>query len=226
MTESASKSRVISTQQIVVTAMLCAISFVAVLIGRLIPNVAGFLSYDPKDAIIVIAGFIYGPLTSVVISVVVSLIEMFTISTTGVYGLIMNVFSTCAFAVPAALIYKKMHSMKGAVIGLAVGAISMTVCMLLWNYIITPFYMGVPRETVAGMLMTVFLPFNLVKGGLNAAITLLLYKPIVNALRKAHLAEPSKGNGQKGKISPGFTLFALAILITFVLLLLVMIGVL
>ena len=226
MTESASKSRVISTQQIVVTAMLCAISFVAVLIGRLIPNVAGFLSYDPKDAIIVIAGFIYGPLTSVVISVVVSLIEMFTISTTGVYGLIMNVFSTCAFAVPAALIYKKMHSMKGAVIGLAVGAISMTVCMLLWNYIITPFYMGVDRSVVAGMLVPTFLPFNLIKSGINLGITLVLYKPLVNALRKAHLIPQTEGKASKRSVQIGFTLASIFVLATFVLLFLVFSGVL
>ena len=101
----------------------------------------------------------------------------------------------------------------------------MAVAMLLWNYIITPFYMGVPRETVAGMLLPVFLPFNLVKGGLNAALTLLLYKPIVSALRSAHLAEPSVSGKSKGSFSVGFTLFSLAVLITFVLLLLVLIGV-
>ena len=104
--------------------------------------------------------------------------------------------------------------------------IAMVAAMLLWNYIITPFYMGVPREQVAGMLMTVFLPFNLTKGGINAGLTLLLYKPIVNALRKAHLAEPSKSGEQKGRFNIGFTLFALAILVTFILLFLVLIGVL
>ena len=102
--------------------------------------------------------------------------------------------------------------------------LTMVAAMLLWNYIITPFYMGVPRETVAGMLMSVFLPFNLVKGGINAALTLLLYKPVVGALRKAGLAEPSSGG--KGSFSLGFTLFALAVLVTFVLLFLTMIGVL
>ena len=56
-------------------------------------------------------------------------------------------------------------------------------------------------------------------------MTLLLYKPVVGALRMAHLAQPSTG-GQKGRFSVGFTLFALAVLITFILLFLVMIGVL
>ena len=52
------------------------------------------------------------------------------------------------------------------------------------EYFITPIYMGYPKEAVARLLLPVFLPFNLLKGGLNAAFTFLLYKPIVQALRK------------------------------------------
>ena len=214
-----------STRYMAAVAMFSAVSFVAVLVSKVIPNVAGFLSYEPKDAVIVIAGLLYGPLTSVLISVIVSFIEMISISSTGPYGLLMNVVSSCAFAVPAAWYYQKHRTQKGAVIGLTFGVLTMAVAMMLWNYIITPYYMGVPRETVAGMLMTVFLPFNLVKGGINAALTLLLYKPIVNALRHAGLAEPSSSGKGKG-FSVGFTLFSLAVLVTFVLLFLVMIGVL
>ena len=215
-----------STRYMAAVAMFAALSFVAVLLAKVIPNVAGFLSYEPKDAVIVIAGLLYGPLTSVLISVIVSFIEMITISATGPYGFLMNVVSTCAFAVPAAWYYQKHRTQKGAVIGLILGVLVMAAAMLLWNYIITPFYMGVPRETVSGMLMTVFLPFNLVKGGINAGLTLLLYKPIVNALRKAHLAEPSKSGSQKGTFSVGFTLLSVAILVSFVLWFLVLIGVL
>ena len=205
-------------------AMFCAMSFVAVLVGKLVPNIAGFLSYDPKDALIVIAGFILGPAASVIISVIVSFIEMITVSTTGPYGLLMNIISTCAFAVPAAWYYKKTHSYKGAVIGLGIGILFMSVCMLLWNYIVTPYYMIVDREIVAAMLLPVFLPFNLVKGGINAGLTLLIYKPIVNALRKAKLVEPSKSENKKS-FNPGFTLFAAAVTATFVLLFLALAGV-
>ena len=207
-------------------AMFSAVSFVAVLVSKVIPNVAGFLSYEPKDAVIVIAGLLYGPLTSVLISLIVSFIEMITISSTGPYGFLMNVVSTCAFAVPAAWYYQKHRTQKDAIIGLVIGVLTMAAAMLLWNYIITPFYMGVLRATVAGMLMTVFLPFNLVKGGINAGLTLLLYKPVVNALRAAGLAQPSSSGKTKGNFSAGFTLFAVAVLATFILLFLVMIGVL
>lgn len=208
-----------------VMAMFVAVSFVSVLISKLIPDVAGFLSYEPKDALIVIAGFIFGPLSCVIVSALTSLIEMVTISHTGFYGLLMNVVASCAFSVPAAWIYFKRRTQKSAVLGLLVGMLCMTASMLIWNYIITPFYMGVPRETVAGMLATVFLPFNLIKSGINAALALLLYKPIVNALRSAGLVAKTE-SGKKGGFHLGFFLFALAVLVTFVLLLLVMIGVL
>ena len=214
-----------STRYMAVVAMFTAVAFVAVLLAKVIPNVAGFLSYEPKDAVIVIASFIFGPMTGVIISLLVSFIEMISISTTGIYGFLMNVVSTCAFVVPAAWLYKKDHSQKGAVLGLGLGVVLMAIVMVVWNYIITPFYMGVPREVVSGMLASVFLPFNLIKGGINAALTLLLYKPIVGALRKAGLVEPTHSS-HKGKFSLGFTLFSVAVLVTFVLLFLVMIGVL
>ena len=219
-----SKQRV-STRTMAVIGMFSAVSFIAVLIGRIVPTVAGFLSYDPKDAVVVIAGFILGPLASVAISVIVSFIEMITISATGPYGFIMNIVSTCAFAVPAAWFYRKHHSQKGAVLGLSLGVVVLVICMVIWNYVITPFYMGVPRAVVAGMLTTVFAPFNLAKGGINAALSLLLYRPIVGSLRKAGLVEESKSSHKKS-FSAGFTLVAAAVLVTFALLLMARMGIL
>ena len=204
--------------------MLCAVAYVVMLIGQLIPPVM-FLSYDPKDVIIVISGFIFGPLTAVLITVLVDLVEMVTVSSTGVYGFIMNTVQTCSFVVPAVLIYQRWRTSKGAIGGLAAAVVSMTAMMCLWNYIITPFYMGQPREAVAAMLPTLFLPFNLVKGTINAGLTLLLYKPMVTALRRANLVEPSAGSGGTGGLNWGMVLLGAVLTLTGVLLILVMLGV-
>ena len=212
-----------SARYLAATAMFAALAYVSVLVCKVIPNVAGFLSYEPKDAIIVIAGLLYGPMTSVIISLLVSFIEMISISSTGPYGFLMNVVATCAFTVPAAWYYQKHRTQTGAVTGLIFGTGLMALVMILWNYIITPYYMGVPRETVAGMLASVFLPFNLIKGGINAALTMLLYKPVVSALRKANLAAPSTSGRS---FRAGVMLASAAALLTFVLLFLVMLGVL
>lgn len=212
----------VSVRWLACMAMFIALSYAAVQLTKGIPNIQGYLSYEPKDVIIVIAGFIFGPISCVIISVLCSLLEFVTTSETGIIGFIMNVVSTCAFAVPAAWIYSKNRTQKGALLSLVVGVLSMAVCMVAWNYIITPIYTKMDRSVVAGMLATVFLPFNLVKGGLNAALVMLLYKPVVGALRRMGLVAPSTGG--KSRFSLAFTVFALFILATFVLLFLAMAG--
>ena len=173
------------TKKLTTAGMLCALAYGATLIGR-IPIVL-FLKYDPKDSIIAIGGLLLGPLTSFAVALIVSLAEMFTISETGILGFLMKVISSSSFACTAALIYKKKTRRSGAMIGLFCGWGSMVLIMLLWNYLITPVYMGYPREAVAELLIPVFLPFNLMKGGLNAAFAMILYKPVVTAFRYAHL---------------------------------------
>ena len=59
--------------------------------------------------------------------------------------------------------------------------------------------MKIPREAVAAMLPTVFLPFNLVKGFINSGLILLLYRPVVDTLRRAGLVE--KTSAPKKKLS-------------------------
>ena len=209
------------TKRLTMIGMLSAIAFAVMVIGR-VPIVL-FLKYDPKDVVIVTGGFIFGPLSAFFISLIVSLIEMVTVSDTGFIGCIMNILSTCAFACTAAVIYKKDHTLKGAIIGLVCGVLLMTGIMLLWNYLITPIYLGYPREAVVELLIPAFLPFNLLKGGINSALTLLLYKHVVNTLRKAKLIEESKSAPVKVN-NTGIALVSLFVLATGVLLALVLKG--
>lgn len=90
---------------------------------------------------------------------------------------------------------------------------------MVWNYMIAPIYMGYPREAIVELLLPAFLPFNLIKGGLNAAITMLLYKPIVTGLRRSNLIE-SNNNSEKMKLNIGVVLAAMLMIITCVLLIL------
>ena len=109
--------------------------------------------------------------------------------------------------------------MRGAVVGLVTGVVLLVAVMLAWNYFLTPIYQGMPRAAVAEMLLPVFLPFNAVKGGLNMTATLLLYKPIVSALRRAKLVPESSGSAApvKGKKKVGETIVVLFVFITCVL---------
>lgn len=168
------------TKKLTMIGMLCAVAYVTAVVGR-IPIVL-FLKYDPKDIVIAIGGMLFGPFASFSVALIVALIEMFTISDNGVLGFVMNVISSSSFACTAAFVYKKKRKLPGAVMGLLCGWGCMITVMLLWNYLITPIYMGCPREEVVKLLLPAFLPFNLIKGGLNTVITMLLYKPAMQVL--------------------------------------------
>ncbi len=224
-----SKANVRNVRKLVTLGMISALSFVVLMISKQIPLAAPgapFLNFDMKDSIIAIGAFIYGPMAGAAISLVISFIEMITISGTGLYGFVMNVTSTCMLILPAAIIYKRYRTITGAVVGLAVGVLSMTAIMLLWNYVITPFYMGYPRDAVAAMLLPVFLPYNLIKGALNATMAMVLYKPLRAAIRKTRLLEIDSVETAKSSFKWGAFLISVAALITVVMLLLVFTGVL
>ena len=204
------------TKKITTLAMISAIAYIMVLVGRI--PVVMFLKYDPKDIVITLGGLIWGPMASFIVSVIVSLIEMITISENGILGCIMNIVSTCSFACTAAFIYNKKRTLSNAVIGLLAGSFMMILVMMLWNYLIAPIYMGYPREAVAELLIPVFLPFNLLKSGLNSGFTFLLYKPITTALRKiGYISDISETHNSK---PIGLWIFFSIIIITCVLIIL------
>lgn len=215
-------NRRFSTNELTTLAMITAMAYVLVCTVR-IPVVL-FLKYEPKDVIIAMGGFLLGPKAVVISAGVVALLEMVTISDTGIIGCIMNFLSTCSFCFLAASVYQKRHTISGAVTGLALGAGFMTLVMLLWNYLVTPLYMGVNRQDVAALLLPAFLPFNLLKAGLNSSLTLLLYKPLVTGLRRAGLVPtPDSPSGAK---KPGVVLLSGLLLLSCILLVLVLRGIL
>ena len=210
-----------STRKLVLMAMLAAVAYLIVALVR-IPVIL-FLKYEPKDVIITIGGFLMGPMASLIVSAVVALVEMVSVSDTGIIGCLMNFLSTCSFACTAAVIYKKNRTIQGAVLSLIAGSVTMILVMLLWNWLITPLYMGGTRESVAAMLLPVFLPFNALKAGLNSALVLMLYKPLTIALRRTGLLPPATQSS--GKAMPGVYLLGFGLLVTCILCLLVLQGV-
>lgn len=183
-----------NTKKLTTLAMLSAMAYVLMFVSKIIPAVQGFLQYDAKDVVITIGGFMLGPVYALIISLVVSLLELVTVSDTGIIGLVMNIVSTAAFSCTASLIYHKVKSMKGAYLSLAAATIALTAVMLLWNYYITPLYMHIPRSVIVPMLPTVFLPFNLVKGLINSGFILFTYKPVVTALQRAGFVQNETAN--------------------------------
>ena len=158
-------------------------------------TVSGFLTYDVKDALITVCSMIIGPVYAVAISLIVSFIELITISGTGFWGFLMNFVSSAVFAAVASLIYKRKGKLVGAFVGLGTAVVATTAVMVLMNMVITPIYVGQSRELVMSLIPTLLLPFNLSKAVLNSALVLLFYKPFVKTMRRLKLL-PRKDNNE------------------------------
>jgi len=70
----------------------------------------------------------------------------------------------------------------------------MTLCMMVMNLLITPIYYGISVDSVKEMLLPLLLPFNLIKAALNAAIVLVLYKPLSTALKRLRVIDGKPEN--------------------------------
>lgn len=202
------------TSKITLAALFSALAYLTVFLFRIpfVPAVS-FLKYEAKDCVIALEALILGPSYGVMTSFVVSLLEMVTISTTGPIGAIMNFISSCTFILPVGIMYKRSKTVKTAVTGLALGALLTTATMLLWNYFISPYYMGVSREVIATLLLPGFLPFNLVKSVINACLTYLLYKPLVKVLRKSQLLPQSEEPSGKHRGTFAISIICLVIIV-------------
>lgn len=189
----------IDTKKMVTVSLLTAMAYMLVFIFHIIPmpNMLGFLSYDPKDIVLIFVGILYGPLSGLGSTIVVCFIEMVTVSDTGPVGLIMNFISSASLVVCSSAIFKSKRTFSRLVTGLVAGTLLTTALMLLWNYLVTPLYMNTPREVVKGMLLPLFLPFNLAKGGINALVVALLFKPITSVLAKSGFMPKIEGGEEK-----------------------------
>ena len=207
-------------KRLVAVAMFSALAFVTTVLCGYFPKVAGFLSLDFKDAIIVICSLIFGPISGLVIAILVPVLECFTISITGWYGLIMNVLSSATFVLLVGCIYRYKRTLYGAIVSLLAGVFSVAAVMLFANLLITPLYLtymvGVPTTMsgVAEMIPTVLLPFNFIKATLNGALVLLLYKPLSTVLKRTGFLKSSKskdGQGTKRSIWRSVLVSAIAV---------------
>jgi riboflavin transporter FmnP len=165
-------------------AMLAAISLALVMLVRIPFPPAPFLVYDPADVPIIISAFAFGPMSGIAITVVVSFVQAFILAGDGLIGFFMHVVATGSFVLVAGLLYKGHKTKKMAVIALILGTLTMTVTMIGWNLIITPYFLRMPVEAVVAMILPILLPFNLLKAGVNSIIIFLIYKPIARLLHK------------------------------------------
>lgn len=180
-----SENRNYNTVRLAKMGMLVAVSIVLVYFVHfpIFPAVS-FLEYDPADIPILMGTFAFGPLAGIALTVITAVIQGLTVSAaSGVYGIIMHIISTSTLVIVAGLIYKRHKTKKTALVGLLCGVLAMTIIMVGANMVITPLFMGVPRNVV-WQLMPFIAGFNAIKAGINGLVTFLLYKRISGFLHR------------------------------------------
>lgn len=182
--------------------MLGALAGVLMLFDFPLPIAPSFLQMDIAELPCLFAGFFMGPLQGFLVIVVKILVKLVIKgSNTAFVGEFSNLVGSALFVCTAALIYKKNHTKKGAMISMVVSTLIVSVAYVFMNaFVMFPLYSslyGLPMEAIIGMgnavnplvtneltmmLFCVF-PFNLIKYTIVSLITYLVYKRCANAIR-------------------------------------------
>jgi len=146
-----------------------------------------FLIYEPGDIPILIIAFLYGPMPALGATFVLSVLMAALTGLGGPFGAFMHFLATGVLVGAAGYVYKKYHTKKGAVLGLAAGSVAMTGIMAVANVLLNPIFYGIPYERTINMLLPGIIPFNLTKAIINSLLTVLVYKKIADFLRSKGL---------------------------------------
>lgn len=179
-------------------AILGSLAAVVMLLEFMIPFLGPtFLRFDFSEVPVMIGAFALGPVAGIVIEgIKVSLNLVLDASWSFGIGELANFLVGIAFVFPASLIYRLHKTKKAALIGMAVGVVTMTAAATLLNlYLLLPAYavmMGTTPEALilqfstaipyitdlrTGILLGI-VPFNVFKSVVISVLVMLLYKRV------------------------------------------------
>lgn len=189
-------------KELVLIGLIGALAWVLMLFKFPIPFMPPFMEFDLSGLAEMIGGFMLGPAAAIFIILVKLLIKLVTVGSTSVLtGEVQNFLLSCAYVLPAVLVYDRHKSKKSALIGMSIGTVLCAVVAIFTNlYIIIPFYvnlMGMKLEDIIQMCSAVnplmkdmltlalfgIVPFNIIKNGVTSVITLAVYKKISRPLK-------------------------------------------
>ncbi len=154
---------------------------------------APWLKLDFSFTPLLLLGFSIGPGMAAIAILITNVVHIIGGTTSGV-GELANIIVGLCFVMPPTLMYRKNRTWRGALVGMAIGIVLMMLSGVIANrYLLLPTYFGSNFEqamgnmgiTVSGYLWAGVLPFNLVKGLVNALLTQLLYKRLSKILKEA-----------------------------------------
>lgn len=194
-------NRAFSTSKLVKISILAAIGYILMFIAVPIPALfPDFLKIDISDLPVLLGGMALGPIAGIWIAFLKNLLQLVTgFSTTGGVGELANFIIGGSFVWVVSFIYSNTKNIKGVIVGLLLGIITMTIVGCIANYVlILPFYSTImPIDQVINMgskinhlitnkitfILWIIAPFNLIKSSLISLITLPMYKKTEKILK-------------------------------------------
>ncbi|GKU23338.1 ECF transporter S component [Clostridium folliculivorans] len=164
-------------------ALLGTIAFLLMFLEFPILPAAPFLKIDFSDLPALLGTFALGPIAGIAVELIKNILVVLIkgTSTAGI-GEFANFVIGAVWVIVAGFIYKRNRTIKGAILGLSLGTIALTIAGLLGNYyIFLPLYnkiVPVLSPEIINYLVTIILPFNLIKGVGVSVVTLVLYKKV------------------------------------------------
>lgn len=160
-----------------------------------------FYKLDFSEVPVLLAGFYLGPSATVACEGIKILLKLLLKSTsTAFVGDLANFVVGCSFVLPATIWYHLRKNKVGAIVGLVIGTVSMSVIGTAFNavYLLPKFAQlyGMPLDAIIGMgtkihasvtgvtsfVVMCVAPLNLFKGTVVSIITMLLYKRVAKPL--------------------------------------------
>ncbi len=178
-------------------AMLSAVAVILMLLEVGLGFAPSFYKLDLSEVPVLLGAFAMGPIAAVLIEMTKILLDFLISGTmTAGVGELANFLIGCAFVVPAGIIYRKMKSRKGALIGCALGTTTMVIFGCILNaFVLLPAYAAAFQMPIDGLVamgsevngnitnlftFVIFAvaPFNLIKGVVVSTVVFLIYKKI------------------------------------------------
>ncbi len=192
-----------STHYITYTAIFACLAGVLMFVEIPLFFAPAFYKIDLSEIPVLICTFYLGPVAGVAAELVKIMVKLLLKGTsTAFVGDFANFAVGCSFVLPASIVYHAKPGRRSALVGMLVGTLVMTVFGSAFNaiYLLPKFaaLYGMPMEAIIGMgtkinpsitsvstlVLFAVVPFNLLKGVVDSALTFLLYKRISPILHR------------------------------------------
>lgn len=211
------QNKVLNVRNVVLIGMFGALAAVLESFQFPVPFAPPFYKLDFAETPILIGAFALGPVPAIFMELVKTLLHVLIKGTTTMYvGDLANFVGSLFYILPAALLYQRKKNRKTAMLGLSISVVSAVIGAVLINCNVTlPLYanlafggidniiaMGTKVNPAITDLYTfaifAIVPFNLLKCGLNALITAVVYKRVSVILHVNSVAGSPRTSAEKG----------------------------